>query len=131
MRNSSCENHVRDYGADDSVVIYGAVAWAKPLKDFNLSYWSYNPREDFITSAQQIKHSAQGSKGHTMDNSEIKPTQNSATAARLLLSSATWHCFPGHDGEERLTILKYKLLKGYVGKTYLSSLAPYLDGVLK
>lgn len=48
-----------------------------------------------------------------------------------LLSSATWHCFPGHGGEERLTILKHKLLKGYVGKTYLSSLAPYLDGVLK
>lgn len=85
MRNSSCENHVSDYEDDDSTVIYRAVAWAKPLKDFNLSYSSYNPQEDFITFAQQIKHSAQGSKGQKMDNSEIKPTQNSATACKAAL----------------------------------------------
>lgn len=85
MRSGSCEDHVGDYEDDDSTVIYGAVAWAKPLKDFNLSYLSYNPQEDFITSAQQIKHSAQGSKGQKMDNSEIKPTQNSATACKAAL----------------------------------------------
>lgn len=85
MRTNSCENHVSDYEDDDSPMIDGAVTWAKPLKDFNLSYLSYNPQEDFITSAQQIKHSAQGSKGQKMDNSEIKPTQNSASACKTAL----------------------------------------------
>lgn len=55
MRSNSCENHVRDYEDDDSTMIYRVVTWAKPLKDFNLSYLSYNPQDDFITSAQQIK----------------------------------------------------------------------------